>query len=107
MEKLLWNIPFNGVCVVLNAKTKELVLNKKSRMLVGSLMYEVVVAANCCGIPLKNDAVDEMIDSTLKMKSYAPGMKLDYNQPVEIEAIYSNPIQEAKEAGYDMKVKSN
>ncbi len=107
-KKLLWNIPFNGVCVVLNAKTKELVLNNKSRMLVRDLMYEVVAAANYCGIPLMNDAVDEMIDSTLKMKPYAPSMKLDFdfNRPMEIEAIYSNPIQEAKEAGYDMKVTS-
>ena len=107
-KKLLWNIPFNGVCVVLNAKTKELVSNKESRKLVRDLMNEVIEAAKYCGAPLETNAVDEMIESTLKMKPYAPSMKLDYDfmRPMEIEAIYSNPVQEAKEAGYDMKVTS-
>jgi len=107
-KKLLWNIPFNGVCVVLNTKTDELVKNPKSKELIKELMNEVVVAANHCGVSLQSDAIDDMINSTLKMKPYAPSMKLDFDfkRPLEIEAIYSNPIQEAKEAGYEMKVTS-
>ncbi len=107
-KKLLWNIPFNGVCVVLNAKTKDLVENPKSKQLVKDLMTEVVNAANHCGASLTNDSIDEMIYSTLKMKPYAPSMKLDFDfkRPMEIEAIYSNPIKEARESGYSMKVAS-
>ncbi len=107
-KKLLWNIPFNGLCVVLNAKTKELVENSSSRQLVEDVMREVVDAANHCGALLTEEVIDEMIESTVKMKPYAPSMKLDfdYKRPMEIEAIYSNPIQEAKEAGCVMEVTS-
>ncbi len=107
-KKLLWNIPFNGVCVVLNTDTRNLVEHQKSKQLIKDLMYEVVVAANHCGAQLEENAIEEMIESTLKMEPYAPSMKLDYDfkRPMEIEAIYSNPIQEAKDAGYDMQVTS-
>ncbi len=104
-NKLLWNIPFNGVCVVLNAKTKELITNPASRQLVTDLMNEVVDAAQYCGVNMDRGGVEKMIQNTLKMKPYAPSMKLDfdYKRPMEIEAIYSNPVEEAKEAGFDMK----
>jgi 2-dehydropantoate 2-reductase len=38
------------------------------------------------------------------MKPYAPSMKLDYDfrRPMEIEYIYSNPIQTARDAGFEM-----
>jgi len=46
----------------------------------------------------------QMIGMTIQMNPYAPSMKLDYDhrRPMEIEYIYSRPIQNAKEAGYTM-----
>ncbi len=104
-NKLLWNIPFNGVCVVLNASTKGLITHPAARQLVTDLMNEVVDAALACGVEMDRSGVEKMINNTLKMKPYAPSMKLDFDfkRPMEIEAIYSNPIEEAKEFGFDMK----
>ena len=45
-----------------------------------------------------------MIDMTVKMKPYAPSMKLDFDhrRPMEIEYIYSRPVQTAREAGFEV-----
>ncbi|MDP4186041.1 MAG: putative 2-dehydropantoate 2-reductase [Bacteroidota bacterium] len=104
-QKLVWNIPFNGMTVVMNATTDQLIQNKDIRQLVYDMMLEVVTAANHCGVALKVDYAHNMIDLTEKMTSYAPSMRLDYDnkRPMEIEYIYSRPVHEAKKAGFDMK----
>lgn len=106
-RKLLWNIPFNGMSVVLNATTKQLLSNKATRQLLHDMMMEVVQAANCIGegkFSLPEKIVDKMLAMTDKMPPYAPSMKLDfdYHRPLEIEYIYSHPILEARKAGYEM-----
>ena len=103
-QKLVWNVPFNGMTVVLNTTTDRLMANENTRELSRDLMLEVIHGANCCGVPLKESLAQQMIDMTLKMKPYAPSMKLDYDfrRPMEIEYIYSNPIRAAHEAGFEM-----
>lgn len=103
-QKLVWNVPFNGLTVALNTTTDRLVIQENSRKLVHELMLEVIGAANSCGVPLKDNLAEQMIDMTLKMKPYAPSMKLDYDfgRPLEIDAIYSRPIKEALLCGYAM-----
>ncbi|MBP5307456.1 MAG: putative 2-dehydropantoate 2-reductase [Paludibacteraceae bacterium] len=104
-EKLVWNIPYNGLCVVLNASTGDLMNNPSSRSLVRDLMIEVVDAANACQVPIENSFVDKMLDFTDKMAPYAPSMKLDYDhhRPMEIQTIYANPIRFARaKSGYFM-----
>lgn len=44
-KKLVWNIPFNGLSVVLDAKTDRLITDSNSRQAVESLMAEVVAGA--------------------------------------------------------------
>jgi 2-dehydropantoate 2-reductase len=46
-----------------------------------------------------------MIDYTMSMKPYSPSMKLDFDhrRPMEIEYIYSKPIQAARNAGFEMQ----
>jgi 2-dehydropantoate 2-reductase len=103
-HKLVWNIPFNGMTVVLNTTTDRLMANETTRELSRELMLEVIHGANACGIPLKESLAQQMIDMTIKMKPYAPSMKLDYDfhRPMEIEYIYSKPIQTARAAGFEM-----
>lgn len=103
-QKLVWNIPYNGMTVVLNTTTENLMKQVASRQLIEDLMTEVVEAANSCGTPIKPDFVQKMMHITDKMKPYAPSMKLDFDskRPMEIEAIYSYPIQTALNAGYKM-----
>jgi len=103
-QKLVWNIPFNGMTVVLNTTTDRLMADESTRELSRELMLEVIHGANHCGVPLKESLAQQMIDMTIKMKPYAPSMKLDYDfrRPMEVEYIYSKPIQTAREAGFEM-----
>ncbi len=103
-QKLVWNIPFNGMTVVLNTATDQLMASEHTRELSRELMLEVIHAANACGVPLKESLAQQMIDMTIKMKPYATSMKLDFDfrRQMEIEYIYSKPIQTAKAAGFEM-----
>ncbi len=104
-QKLLWNVPFNGMCVVLNTNTEKLMENEATRELSKNIMVEVIQAARKCGYDLSDELPDKMIKMTMQMKPYAPSMKLDFDnkRPLEIEAIYSAPILAACKAGYEMK----
>ncbi len=104
-QKLVWNVPFNGMTVVLNTTTDRLMASDDTRELSRQLMLEVIRGANACGVPLKETLAQQMIEMTVKMKPYAPSMKLDYDhrRPMEIEYIYSRPVQTAREAGFEMR----
>jgi 2-dehydropantoate 2-reductase len=103
-QKLVWNIPFNGMTVVLNTTTDRIMANEHTRELSKELMIEVIHGANACGVPLKESLAQQMIDMTIKMKPYAPSMKLDYDhrRAMEIEYIYSKPLETARKAGFEM-----
>jgi 2-dehydropantoate 2-reductase len=108
-KKLIWNIPFNGLSVVLNATTDQMMANEFTRSLSEQLMQEVVAAA-AATVQLTDPGSDRsipaefiqtMLDYTTKMKPYRTSMKIDYDEqrPLEIEAIFGNPLRMAKEAG--------
>ncbi|MDL2215150.1 putative 2-dehydropantoate 2-reductase [Dysgonomonas sp. OttesenSCG-928-M03] len=106
-KKLIWNIPYNGMTVVLNTTTDKLMNNSVSRQLLRELMLEVIHAANRVGegrFNLSESLADDMLETTDRMTPYSPSMKLDFDnhRPLEIEYIYSRPITRALEAGYDM-----
>jgi len=104
-QKLVWNIPYNGLTVVLNTATDRLMKFEPTRRLINEMMLEVIEAANSCGAGIAESFAGKMMESTDKMAPYAPSMKLDFEDRrlMEIQAIYSSPIQIAKEAGYEMK----
>ena len=89
---------------MLDTTTDRLMANEPTRELSLELMLEVIRGANACGVPLKEGLAQQMIDMTIKMNPYAPSMKLDYDhhRTMEIEYIYSKPIQTALEAGFVM-----
>ncbi len=91
--------------VVLNTTTDRLMLCKETKQLSFELMLEVVQGANHCGVSVSEHFARKMIEMTETMTPYAPSMKLDYDhcREMEIEYIYSRPIQTALQAGYDMK----
>lgn len=104
-QKLVWNVPYNGLTVVLNTTTDRLMKNENSRRLVRDLMMEVITAAGCCNAQIGEDFVETMMKFTDAMTPYAPSMKLDFDaqRPMEIAAIYTNPVKTAFRAGFDMK----
>jgi 2-dehydropantoate 2-reductase len=103
-RKLVWNVPFNGLTVVMNTTTDRLVADDSMRRLVLEIMLEVIHGANRCGAGLQESLAQKMIDNTLEMIPYAPSMKLDYDsrRTMEIDYIYSRPVETAARAGFNM-----
>ena len=103
-KKLVWNIPFNGLTVLLNTGTSELMNNPKTYLLIKALMNEVVTASASCARKIEPKFVTDRLAKTATMKPYKPSMKLDYDagRPMEITAIYKTPIEEARKKGIAM-----
>lgn len=103
-RKLVWNISFNGLSVVLDAGTDELMGDPATRSLVTELMREVIGAAGACGHPIDDSFVDQMVAMTDAMTPYKTSMKLDAEagRPLEIDTIYQAPVDQARAAGYRM-----
>jgi len=94
-QKLVWNIPYNGLSVVLDATTTELMTNPQSRQLVEAIMREVVADARACGVAVTDEIIGRMLSTTEKMTPYRTSMKIDYDEhrPLEVEAIFGNPLR--------------
>ncbi|MBF2008183.1 MAG: putative 2-dehydropantoate 2-reductase [Chlorogloeopsis fritschii C42_A2020_084] len=103
-QKLVWNIPYNGLSVILNATTRELMADAYTRKLVEQLMYEVVAGAKTSGRTISDRFIAKMLDYTDKMKPYRTSMKIDYDErrPLEVEAIFGNPLRKALVAGVNL-----
>lgn len=103
-RKLVWNIPFNGLCTLLDASTDDLLADPATRRLVGELMDEVIDAASAVGHRIEQGFRDEMLATTDAMRPYAPSMKLDLDagRPLEIDAIYGAALAAARAAGAPM-----
>lgn len=101
-SKLVWNIPYNGLSVVLNADTRQLMQDPQSLLLVESLMREVCASAEHCGCPIADSHVEKMLNDTRRMIPYDSSMRLDFlaGRPMEVESIFGNPLRAAIEAGY-------
>lgn len=104
-QKLMWNIPFNGLSVVLNAKSDALIENPHSGELAASLMREIRAAAAACGRQVAAETIDEMLNNTRRMVPYDSSMRLDYlaGRPMEVEAIFGETVRAAEAAGYESK----
>ena len=103
-HKLVWNIPFNGLSVIIDAKTDAMMGSKSTRSLLEQLMQEVVTGAAAYDVEIPRDFVQLMLDSTAVMTPYLTSMKLDFDnrRPLEVESIYGNPIRAAQARGVAM-----
>jgi 2-dehydropantoate 2-reductase len=100
-QKLVWNIPYNGLSVVLDATTTELMTQPHTRQLVEEIMREVVADARACGAAVSDEIVEKMLSNTEKMTPYRTSMKIDYDErrPLEVEAIFGNPLRAVQRVG--------
>ena len=100
-RKLLWNIPYNGLSVLLNADTKEIMDHHSSRKIVRNLMEEVVKGAASRGYTIDEEEIEKMMAHTDKMTPYEPSMKLDYDnhRAMELEYMYRKPLAAAEKQG--------
>ncbi|MFB4393530.1 MULTISPECIES: putative 2-dehydropantoate 2-reductase [unclassified Pseudomonas] len=100
-QKLVWNVPYNGLSVLLQAGTTPLMNDPGSRALVRALMAEVVQGASACGHVLPDGYAEHLFRLTEQMPDYWPSMYHDHAQrrPLELQAIYGEPLARAREAG--------
>ena len=103
-KKLVWNIPFNGLSVVLDAETDAMMADAAVRSIAQALMQEVLQGATACGRAINSNFIDAMLDHTAQMKPYRTSMKLDYDsgRPLELEAIFGNPLRMAAQNGVEL-----
>jgi len=122
-EKLVWNIPFNGLGVagvagyeafeIQNSKLKIQNLSSKClttdillgdlrwEKLVRELMLEVIVAANALGFEVPQSLAEENINRTRIMGAYKASTLIDFErgQALELESMFFEPLRRAQRAG--------
>ncbi|WP_312933970.1 putative 2-dehydropantoate 2-reductase [Pseudomonas sp.] len=100
-QKLVWNVPYNGLSVLLRASTTPLMGDADSRALIQALMGEVVQGAQACGHAVDDDYASHLLRVTQQMPDYWPSMYHDHVQqrPLELQAIYAEPLARARAAG--------
>jgi len=104
-RKLMWNIPFNGLCVLRGGQTTDRVLadpplRERSRQ----LMEETRLAGNALGESIEPEYVDRLIEFTERMEPYRPSSlaDLEAGRPLELEAIFREPLRRGESAGVQM-----
>jgi 2-dehydropantoate 2-reductase len=105
-EKLVWNIPFNGLCALLQQPVDRLLAVAATRRLVRELMLEVIRAGNGQGLQsaIPETFADSMLEFTDKMGVYKPSMQIDREEGRELEtgAIFRMPLKLGAEQGVAM-----
>ncbi|MEM7812970.1 MAG: putative 2-dehydropantoate 2-reductase [Planctomycetota bacterium] len=100
-KKLIWNVPFNGLSVVLEASTDAILAEPATARLVEEIMAEVVAAAAGNGCPIGPDFVAELLDYSRKMTPYDSSMRVDdkLGRSLEIDVMYDRVVAAATAAG--------
>lgn len=103
-QKLVWNVPYNGLSVLLGAGTTRLMANADSRALILELMREVVQGAAACGQVLPEGYPEKLLATTERMPNYLPSMYHDFQhkRPLELQSIYAAPLAAAAAAGCEL-----
>lgn len=105
-EKLVWNIPFNGLCALLRAPVERIMGKAETRRLARQIMLEVIAAANAqrLSAPIDTAYADRMMEFTDKMHTYRPSMQIDREEkrPLELRSIFANPISAGEARGVPM-----
>lgn len=104
-KKLVWNVPYNGLSVVLGQTTDRIMADPATRRRVVGLMREVQTAAREVDGRVIDDAfIETMLEHTEAMEPYKPSMMLDHEagRAMELQAIFGDPIRAAAGAGLDL-----
>ncbi len=120
-EKLVWNIPFNGLGVASTAgyealtqspaplanprlpclTTDQLLADPRWETLVRELMHEIIAAANALGHQVSPDLAEKQIKLTRSLGRYQASTLVDFerHQPLELDSLFLEPLRQAKKAG--------
>lgn len=119
-EKLVWNVPFNGLGVAAAAGYEAMVSPHASRFtvqasspclttdllladprwekLVRAVMLDVIHAANALGFPVPETLADKQIERTRTMGAYKASTLIDFERglPLELESLFVEPLRHAQ-----------
>ena len=101
-EKLVWNIPFNGLSVAEGGVTTDVLLaSAETENELRALMVEVVATARALGHELKDEIIDFQIERTRPMGPYRTSSMIDFveGREVEVDSIWREPLRRAQAAG--------
>jgi 2-dehydropantoate 2-reductase len=128
-EKLVWNIPFNGLGVAAAAgrrlldrlypglrpggaagsplplaeclTTDRLLGDPAWERLVRELMLEIIAAARALGFDLPESLAEQQIERTRSMGAYRASTLIDFDRglPLELESLFFEPLRQATQAG--------
>lgn len=104
-RKLMWNVPYNGLTIAAGGiSTAPVVENLHLRAYSKALMLELQRAANALGYPIEAEYADKLISFTRKLGEYLPSSLLDHREgrPLEVEAIFGEPLRQGEAAGVAM-----
>ena len=104
-KKLVWNIPFNGLSIAAGGKdTAAILADPILERRVRDLMREIIETAGRLGHAIPLALIDDMIERTRTMSAYKPSSLIDFlaGSEVELEAIWGEPVRQAKAAGIEM-----
>lgn len=104
-EKLLWNIPFNGLSVAEGGVTTDMLLTSPAtEQAIRELMKEVQAAARALGYDIEDDLIEQNIERTRPMGAYRTSSMIDFveGRELEIEPIWGEPLRRAVANGVGM-----
>lgn len=100
-RKNILNMATNGLTVKFNCRCDELISNPDRCQEVRTLIIEGIQAARACGAEnIGDELVDQLIETSSRTH-FATSMKYDFDHrlPMEVEYLYTRPIQEAMKHG--------
>jgi len=104
-RKLVWNIPFNGLSIIVDGATTDVVLSTPQLTeLARELMKEVQAGAKAHHIEISDSFIENQFVYTKLIGAYKPSSMLDFiaGRPVEVEAIWGEPYRRGTIAGASM-----
>jgi len=103
-KKLLWNIPFNALSVILDARTDELMANDDAVELISIVMDEVRAGCAADGREIPREAADFLLEGTKAMKPYSTSMRVDFEagRHLEVEGLLGEPLARARANGVEL-----
>ncbi|HZZ19315.1 MAG TPA: 2-dehydropantoate 2-reductase [Opitutaceae bacterium] len=104
-QKLMWNIPFNGLSIAEGGITTDRICaDPRIRADARALMLEIQKAAAAFGFTLSDEFLERQFTRTVPMGPYKPSSLVDYlaGKDVEIEPIWGEPLRRAQAAGVAM-----
>jgi 2-dehydropantoate 2-reductase len=104
-DKLVWNIPFNGLSVAEGGVTTDVLLaSPETEQEIRALMAEVITAGRALGLGLADELIDFHIERTRPMGAYRTSSMIDFveGREVELGSIGQEPLRQAQAAGLAM-----